>query len=223
MSRRIGGAGGGSDKGSGNSGRVVAGAVAAVTIASAGGGIGAGTVGGSASSSSVQSVAGKNLNAKKADARRSAGRGNADEAWQRMGLRLSRKHIEKAATCAVNSFGQVREFFLRTPCRSLDRMLFAVGDGQGNVAVVAVAWVDFRTRGDARRFKDLDDVFGTGNVTPLGGAVLGLADVRFTGRYYGSHRTGTVTVIAEAESVAGHVDGEVLDAVAEVAVFLPRP
>ncbi|HEX6360284.1 hypothetical protein [Actinophytocola sp.] len=123
----------------------------------------------------------------------------------------------------VNSFGQVREFFLRTPCASLDRVLLAAVDEQGNPIVVMVAWVGFRTRGDARRFKDLDDTHGTGNVTPPGGALLGIADVRFTGQHYRSRRAGSVTVIAEAEPVGGPVTDEVLDGLAEVAVLLPRP
>lgn len=38
-----------------------------------------------------------------------------------------------------------------------------------------------------------------------------------------SRRTGTITVIAEAEPVHGVVEDAVLDALAEVAVLLPRP
>jgi len=222
MGRRIGGAGGGSDKGSG-SGRFVVGAVAAVAIASAGGGVGAGTVGGSSTGSAVESVTGRNITAKKADGQRAARRGNADQAWRRMGLRGVKKAVKQDLTCIANSFGQVREFFVRNPCKSLDRILFGIDDGSGNLIVVSVAWVGFRSRGDARRFQDLDDVYGTGNVSPLGGALLGLAEVRFTGQHYQSRVVGAVAVIAEAEAAIGSVEDGVLDTVAEVAVLLPRP
>jgi hypothetical protein len=140
-----------------------------------------------------------------------------------MGMRGVRKQVKQDLTCIANSFGQVREFFLRTPCTSLDRVLFAVDDGHGDLIVVSVAWVAFRTRGDARRFKDLDDTYGTGNVSPMGGALLGLADVRFTGQHYRSRRAGTTVVIAEAEPADGAQEDAVLDAVAEVAVLLPGP
>jgi hypothetical protein len=106
---------------------------------------------------------------------------------------------------------------------SLDRALFAAVDEQGDLVVVSVAWVGFRTRGDARRFKEVVDVWGTGNVSPLGGAVLGLADVRLTGQHYDSRRAGAVTVVAEAEPVSGSFSDDLLDGMAEVAVLLPRP
>ncbi len=225
MGRRIGGAGGGSDKGTSSS-HVVVGTVAAIAIASAGGGVsvGVGAAGGSSAAGTVaESAASRNIIARKANGKRAASRGNADDAWRRMGMRGVRKNLRQDLSCVVNSFGAIREFFVRTPCTSLDRALFAVDDGQGNLIVVSVAWVGFRTRGQAQRFKELDDTYGTGNVSPLGGAVLGLADVRFTGQHYQSRRKGATTVIAEAEPVDGVVEDAVLDAVAEVAVLLPRP
>jgi hypothetical protein len=222
MGRRIGGAGGGSDKGT--SSNVVVGTVAAIAIASAGGGVGAGVgaVSGSSSGTVAESVAGRNIAAKKANGKKSASRGKADEAWERMGMRGVRKKVQRNLPCVVNSFGQVREFFLRTPCKALDRALFAVDDGRGDLVVVSVAWVSFRTRAAAERFKDLDDTYGTGNITPLGGALLGLADVRFTGQHYQSRRAGTMIVIAEAEPLDGTQEDIVLDTVAEVAMLLPR-
>ena len=98
-----------------------------------------------------------------------------------------------------------------------------VVDGDGNVAVVAGAWVEFPRRSTARRFLDVSDTYGTGYVTPLGGAALAVADVVLTGQHYASRVTGAVAVTAEAEPVTGRFDDVVLDAVAEVAVLLPRP
>lgn len=152
-----------------------------------------------------------------------ARKGNADEAWRRMGMRTLKKAVKQDLKCVTNSFGQVREFFARTPCKSLDRVLFGVGDDQDNSVVVSVAWVGFHTRGDARQFKRLDDVHGTGNVTPLASTLLGLADISFTGHHYQSRPDGKTTVIAEAEPAIGQVSDEVLDAVADVAVLLPHP
>lgn len=89
--------------------------------------------------------------------------------------------------------------------------------------MVSVVWIGFRSKGDAEAFKRLDDVHGTGDIKPLAGALLGLADVRFTGHHYQSRPDGRVTVTAEAEAADGHLSGDLLDAVADVAVWLPRP
>jgi hypothetical protein len=222
MSRRIGGAGGGSDPGPGKSARAVVATATAVVVAAGGtGAIGGGAVS-SSTSSAAQSAAARNLGAKKADARNAARRGDTRGAWQRMGLRQAKDHVERYLDCVAHSVGEVRDFLARTPCRRLDRMLTALADGEGNVVVVAVAWVEFRGRRDARAYRDLSDTYGTGYVTPIGGAVLELADIRLTGQHYASRVAGTMTVTAEVEPVDGHLDDAVLDAVAEVAVWAPR-
>jgi hypothetical protein len=198
--------------------------VLTVAIAAAGGGVGVGTsLGGSSTGQAAGTSAGKSISAKKIEAKNAARRGDADEAWRRMGMRALQKTVKQDLECVANSFGQVREFFVRTPCKSLDRILFGIGDDQGNSVVVSVAWVGFYTRGDAREFKRLDDVHGSGNVTPLASTLLGLADISFTGHHYQSRPAGKTTVIAEAEPATGHVSDEMLDAVADVAVLLPRP
>ncbi|MGH3757393.1 MAG: hypothetical protein ACRDTB_06415 [Actinophytocola sp.] len=74
----------------------------------------------------------------------------------------------------------MREFLARTPCQRLNRMLFALGDG--NIAVLAVSWVEFRGRTAARRFRDISDTYGT-----------------------------------------GQFNDEMLDAIAEIAAWAPRP
>jgi hypothetical protein len=133
------------------------------------------------------------------------------------------KRVAKAeAQCLSHSFGQVRDHFVHNPCRSLDRTLLTVGDDRGNVAVVSVAWVGFRTRRDAGEFKRLIDVHGTGDITPLASSLLNMADVRFTALHYQSRSDRDTVVIAEAEPASGHVTGEVLDALADMASWLPR-
>jgi hypothetical protein len=223
MSRRIGGAGGGSDPGPGKGARAVVATATAVVVAAGGtGAIGGGAAVSSSTSSAAQSALARNLGAKKADARNAARRGDTRGAWQRMGLRQAKNRVENYVDCVTHSVGEVRSFLARTPCRRLDRMLTALTDGDGNVLVVAVAWVEFRGRRDARAYQDLSDTYGTGYVTPVAGSVLELADIRLTGQHYESRVAGATTVTAEAEPVHGHVDDAVLDAIAEVAVWAPR-
>jgi hypothetical protein len=219
MNRRIGGAGGGSDKGSsGSSGTILVGAALAITLAY---GTGVSTSGDGPTGG--DSVTSQDFATRKANGKRAASRGDADDAWRQLGLRGVNRAARRDLECVVNSFGKIREFLVGTPCASLDRALFAVADERGVLIVISVAWVGFHTRADARRFQDLDDTHGTGNISPLGGAALGVADVRFTGQHYRSRPAGTTTVIAEAEPVGGTVEDAVLDGIAEVAVELPHP
>jgi hypothetical protein len=223
LKRRIGGAGGGSDPGTGKgAGRLVAAGAAALAIAS--GTTGALSLGGASveSSAAADSPTGKDLNTRKSDGKKSAQKGKSDEAWSRMGMRRLKETFKQDLKCVVASTGQVREFFLRTPCTSLDRKLFTVGDGHGNSAVISVAWIGFRNRKDADAFEKVEAVQGSGDITPLAGALLGIANVRFSGHHYQPRGQGTTKVIAETETATGYVADDVLDALAEVAVYLPR-
>jgi hypothetical protein len=59
-------------------------------------------------------------------------------------------------------------------------------------------------------------------VRPLDIAVvLGVAHVRMTGLHYQARSDGTAMVVAEADTATGHVDGPTLDALADVAAYLP--
>lgn len=222
MSRRIGGAGGGSDPGPRKGAPVVVAAAAAIAVVAGGGGAIGGGAAGSSAGSAAESALARNLSAKKVDARNAARRGDTSGAWRRMGVRSLKEHAERYTECITHSVGKVQEFLTRTPCRRLDRMLFALADGDGNIAVVAVSWVEFRGRTSARAFRDIIDTFGSGYIRPIGGAVLGLTDVRLTGQHYASRLTGAVTISAEAEPITGRFDDEVLDAIAEVATWAPR-
>ncbi len=159
----------------------------------------------------------------KADAVKEAKKGKTDEALRRLGMRRLKQTRDNKTPCVTASFGRVREFFLRTPCRSLDRILFAVADDVGNTSLVSVAWVGFRSRKQVGDFKRLIDVHGTGDIKPLGASLLGMADVKFTGRYYGSDVQGSTLNVAEAEAATGHTDPDILKTMAEVMAQLPRP
>lgn len=209
------------DRSSPRKGKFSTAAVATVTaigLAWGGGAIGGGaSVGGAADSALA-----RNLGAKKADAKKMAKRGDTKNAWQRMGLRSLRDRAERYAECVTHAKGQVQQFLIRTPCRRLDRMLVPLADGRGNVVVIAIAWVEFRGKPAARKYQRISDRFGTGYIKPMVGAVLAMADVGLTGQHYKSKLTGRVAVTAEAEPVTGQFDDAVLDAIAEVAVWIPR-
>lgn len=197
---------------------VFAGVVAVGGVGGAAGGAATGGVG--AEAGAVQSV---QVGRAVRGGRQAASRGDRDGAWRRVGFRNTRRTLERAADCAVHSYGQVREFLIRTPCRGLDRMLFLVADDSGGAAVVAVAWVRMGGSRQARELRALADRYGTGNVSPIGMAALELAGVPFTGRYYDSRPQGSTVVISEVEPVQGQPDPAVLKGLAQVAVWMPRP
>ncbi|MFD4670678.1 hypothetical protein ACFWNN_13135 [Lentzea sp. NPDC058450] len=212
MARRIGGAGGGSDPGSKAGVVVVAGALA-LSVAAGGGLSGGGAA--------IEST-GVNLAKARSDGKKSARNGDVDGAWRQLNMRTLRRTAKPALECVSHSHGQVRDHLARNPCKSLDRTLFAVGDDNNNVAVVSVAWVGFKNRSDAAAFKKLIDVHGTGDVIPLATPLLDMADISFSGLHYASRSDGTTIVIAETEPASGRVSGETLDAIADIASWLPR-
>ena len=219
-------------RGKGGTGAVVAG-VAALGIFAAGGGVGTvgAGVGTAAQAGAAEAGVGSvrlggssgQLRARKSEGQKAARRGEPEAAWQRMGLRQVKRTVKQQAECLAVSFGEVREFFTAHRCTYLERALFPVADEAGNTAVVSVVRVGLTGAGDARRFQDLMDVHGSGDITPLGGQVLELGEVTFTGLRYGSDRDGAAVTVAEAENAAGgQFDHDTLDAIAEVAAYLPR-
>jgi hypothetical protein len=198
----------------GGTGKVVAAGLATAMI------VGGGGVAGGAGGSSVSA---QTVNVRKADAKRAARTRNADQAWRRIGMRQLKQTAKRNVGCVRTTFGEVQRSLIRNPCTSLDRKLFAIADRRGNTALVSVAWVKFRTSGDRRQFQKVIDVYGTGDIKPLAASLLGMADIRFTGRYYHSIPKGARLTVAEAEAVAGTFDPKVLDGFAEIAAELPSP
>jgi hypothetical protein len=194
-------------------------AIVVVGLSIVGGGVG----GGGAASVSVESTVGQSVRANVTKSKEPAKKGKRDDAWLRMGLKRLNEVRKQASTCAANSYGDVRQFFVRTPCRSLDRMLFALGDGRGGSVVVSVAWVGMSTTANAERLKTLADKDGTGNVSPLASALVGAAGIKFTGRHYDSRQAGKLVVISEAEPLSGAPDPDFLKGLAEVAKEFPPP
>ncbi|MFD1151241.1 hypothetical protein [Saccharothrix hoggarensis] len=197
--------------------------VAAVLVVLAG----AGGAGGAALNSGASGGGGaapvESISVRKWDAKRAARGGDTDGAMRHLGVAIAKQALKQETDCLGNSFGQVRDFFARTPCTSLDRLLLAVGDHAGNAAVVSVVWVTFPGRNQARQFDRVIDEQGSGDVKPLSGGLVGLPEIGFTARHYWSETNDTTITIAEAEPAAGQVEPDLLDAMTEVAAQLPRP
>ncbi|WP_190819947.1 hypothetical protein [Saccharopolyspora pogona] len=180
--------------------------------------------GGGAVTSGAGSIAGESISIRTSNAKQSARNGQPDKAWQQMRLRVTRQRApEHYVDCVLHSFGQVRDFFVETPCRSMTRTLVPLADEHGNTAVVSIAWVQMRTSGAARELDRLDYRDGTGDVTALGHSVLAAQGVSFTGEHYKSRVKGTLFVRAEAAPVSGNPDPALLEGMAQIAVLLPRP
>ncbi|WP_092777922.1 hypothetical protein [Actinokineospora terrae] len=182
-----------------------------------GGGGGAATAGGAAARANV---------AVRPDAAAKPNRGarktKADENWRRLRLRQVREATENALDCAVNSYGQVRDFFLRNPCADLDRTLFTLADPAGNTFVVSVSWVRMRSKSDVRPLKELIDTDGTGSVKTVGFDLLKSQGVRFTGTPFRSRQTKDVLVVAEGAVVSGKPDPVLFEQTVDIAAELPR-
>ncbi|MFC3451389.1 hypothetical protein [Amycolatopsis speibonae] len=209
---------------------VAAAAVIVVGVASGGmgalGGLGGGSTAPALESNLagdvVDSLPGRSLKTRKAEAQNSAKRGKTDEALSRFKLKRLDRQVKHEIECVASSTGKVREFLVRTPCTSLHRMLMAVGDGHGNAAVVSVVRVGFRSKKQATAFERVKAVHGSGDIRPLEiAAMLGLANVRISGLHYSPRPEGHGMVVAETDTAAGHVDSATLDALADVAVYLP--
>jgi hypothetical protein len=92
----------------------------------------------------------------------------------------------------------VQDFFRANPCTALFRALLEIRDNRGNVAILAVAWVDMPDADKARELQQLMDRGGTGNITELSRERGGQ---RFSGDYYRSAREDATVVNVQAEPV----------------------
>jgi len=217
--RRIGGAGGGSDKGkrkSTTAGTVVTAAVVAGLVSAAGGATVTESIG-----TGLDAAAQQSAETRAANGKNSAARGNDAEAWQRMAMREIKKAVQQQLRCEVQSFGQVQKFFVQTPCASLNQALFALGDADGDVIAVSVIWVKMSNAADMGRLKTVEDTYGTGDITPFGTEALGFAGIKFTARHYKSRPDGSLLVVAETEPLRGRPSDTLLNTMALVASEFP--
>jgi hypothetical protein len=198
------------------SGAVVA--ITAAGVVALGGGAATGGAGAAVSAgSSTGSGAAHAIRVRAKSSKDSARKGRHDEAWRRMSWKSVKRLAKQELRCGPWSYGEVQQFFLRNPCRSLDRMLVQVTDDDGNKLAVMVAWVRMPKPAAAQRLRHLADTYGTGCVTPLPGAP------KPTGQHYKSRRAGALVVVAEAEPVSGRPPDEALNAATDIAVQFPPP
>jgi hypothetical protein len=197
VARRIGGPGGGSDPGSKGGGTVLA--VVGLALALAAGGTSA--VGGAVGSGTSASAG--SLSSARGQARVSTRSSQAAEArLAARGVRLTARAIDDTDDCVEHSYGQVREFLRRNPCVALHRTQFELRDRNGDVVLLAISWIEFADEATARRFHQLVDTHGTGNVTELSRERGRYRSVRYTGDIYASHRDGATVSNAQAQPVA---------------------
>jgi hypothetical protein len=186
-------------------------------MAAAGGGDVTTSIGAALDTAAGQST----VDAETASSQDAAKKGDDTEAWRRMALKEIQKDIKRELRCGLQSFGEVQQFFLRHPCDKLDQQLYALGDTQGDVIAGSVMWVTMSSDDVATQFKQLEDVFGTGDVTPFATEVLGFGGFRFSGKHYKSRQDGSLIVISETEPIRGQPSNTLLAEVATVADVLP--
>lgn len=198
---------------------VLTAAALATVVAAAGGGDTVTSVGAGLDAATSKSVS----EADTANSKKAAQKGDRAEAWRRLALKEVRQKIKTELRCAVQSFGQVQQYFLRHPCQKLDQLLFVVQDTNGNPIAGSVAWVKMPSTESATELRTLEDTYGSGDVTPFGTEVLEAAGFRFTGKHYRSRQDGKLVVIAETDPLEGRPSDAFLKQVAEVADVLPPP
>lgn len=85
-----------------------------------------------------------------------------------------------------------------------------------------MTWGSLTNARAAREFDSLMEIHGLGDNTPLGGALLELGHIKFTGLRCGSDHDGAAVTVAEADNAAGgQLDHDTPDTIAEVAACLP--
>jgi hypothetical protein len=158
-----------------------------------------------------------------ASSRKAATKGDETDAWQRIALKKLKQQVKRELRCAVQSFGQVQQFFIQHPCDRLQQYLFPLIDTHGDIIVCSVMWVTLSSDTTATEFERLEDTYGTGDVTPFGTELLQLGGIHFTGKHYRSRPDGKLVVIAETEPARGQPSNLLLQEVATIADVLPPP
>lgn len=205
--RRIGGKGGGSDKGSRSGTNTLL--VFAFVLALGAGGTSAviGGASGAGSSGARGSIRVGNQNSAAVEAR-----------LVRKGFRVTTRLTDDGTSCAEHAYGQVQDFLSRRPCAGLHRASLEVRDRDGDVVLLAVSWVEMPDEASARAFNELVDIHGSGNITELSRERGRFQTIRFTGYPYASGRDDTVVVNAQAQPVARGAGGLALTSIVTEAV-----
>jgi hypothetical protein len=204
VGRRIGGAGGGSDKG-GGAGTFLLAALLAIAVGTGGtSALGIGSAGGGASASSGARGQ-SNVSSRQSQA--------AEARIVARGVQVRARATDDSTNCAAHAYGQVKEYLREHPCVGMHRASFELRDAGGDVVLIAVSWVDMGDEATAREFHRLVDGSGTGNITELSRERGRYRSVRFTGDIYESRREGTVVSNAQAQPVGRGATGLALTSI----------
>ena len=115
------------------------------------------------------------------------------------GLHVQQMSAWSEDDCAAHSYGAVRDHFQNHPCRSLERAWYEICDDANDKAVVSAAWVRMPDEHQAEELHHLVDRPGTGNITELSKEDGPHGDVRYSGWYYSSDRSGDTFSSVQAE------------------------
>ncbi|NYH80290.1 hypothetical protein FHR84_003639 [Actinopolyspora biskrensis] len=143
--------------------------------------------------------------------------------WRHGGSTFTAVDSDAPASCVNHSYGRVKGFFAKHPCRKLRRTLLTVPDRDGATMVVAVSRTTMATAGSAVKLRELVDAQGTGNLEELSRDSLAYADVDFEGKHYSSAREGNTVTVSEAapRSERGKPDRAALNDAARTALRHP--
>lgn len=111
---------------------------------------------------------------------------------------------DRQTDCAAHAYGQVRSFFARTPCTSVQRLL-ATTNSHGRAVVIASNVVTFPTAPQAQQYLTLVNADGTGNIADLlreGVSYPGGPD-KLPDAAFASRLDGNRVLVAEAGYVGG--------------------
>ncbi|MGW4487980.1 hypothetical protein ACWEOE_29555 [Amycolatopsis sp. NPDC004368] len=129
------------------------------------------SLGGNTAGDVVGRLPGRSMKARTESGQESAREGDATNMWSRLKFKELKRKLGRGADCWAAASGRVRESSAKTPCASLDRILLAVGDGHGDVAVVSVVRAGFKARARAGKPRQAETVQGSGDVRPPEAAV----------------------------------------------------
>ncbi|NHD17797.1 MULTISPECIES: hypothetical protein [unclassified Actinopolyspora] len=104
--------------------------------------------------------------------------------WRHGGSTFTAVDSDDPESCVDHSYGRVKGFFAKHPCRKLRRTLLTVPARNGATTVVAVSRTTMPTVDSAVELRKLVDAQGTGNLEELTRDSLAYADVNFEGTYY---------------------------------------
>lgn len=127
------------------------------------------------------------------------------------------RKVDDQTNCAAHSYGKVAQFFAKTPCVSVHRVLATTTSG-GRPAVIATNTVTFATATQATQYLALVTSDGTGNINDLFREGIVVSGVKkLPNSAFASKQSGTVVRVAEAAYLTGasHFDDAGLHSLAE--------